>query len=99
MSASALMMAASAVAADSDAPLIERPDYQNPSGIFTIETLEQLGRVSEPVVSPDGRKVLYGITWESIEQNKGNRELWVMNLDGSEQTRLTATPKSENSAV
>ncbi len=99
MSASALMMAASAVAADSDAPLIERPDYQNPSGIFTIETLEQLGRVSEPTVSPDGRKVLFGITWESIEQNKGNRELWVMNLDGSEQTRITTTAKSENSAV
>jgi len=99
MSATALLAAASATAAESDAPLIERPDFHSTSGIFDIDALEALGRVSEPQVSPDGRKVLYGISYESLEQNTSNRELWVMNTDGSAQTRLTSTPKSENGAV
>lgn len=100
MSATALLMAAApAGAADNDAPLIERPDYHSATGIFDIDALEALGRVSEPRVSPDGKKVLYGISYESLEQNTSNRELWVMNADGSAQTRLTATPKSENNAV
>lgn len=99
MSASALLMASAVQAADSEAPLIERPDYHSATGIFDIDALEALGRVSEPKVSPDGTKVLYGISYESLEQNTSNRELWVMNLDGSNQTRITASPKSENGAA
>ncbi|MCM1036727.1 MAG: S9 family peptidase [Bacteroides sp.] len=100
MSATALMTAAAATAApDAEAPLIERPDFHSTTGIFDIDALEALGRVSEPRVSPDGRKVLYGISYESLEQNTSNRELWVMDVDGSAQTRITTTPKSENSAV
>ncbi|MDO4320171.1 MAG: S9 family peptidase [Bacteroidales bacterium] len=100
MSATALLMATAATnAAAADTPLIERPDFHSATGIFDIDALEALGRVSEPRVSPDGKKVLYGISYESLEQNTSNRELWVMNIDGSAQTRLTATPKSENNAV
>jgi len=100
MSATALLMAsAQADAAGTEAPLIERPDYHSATGIFDIDALEALGRVSEPRVSPDGSKILYGISYESLEQNTSNRELWVMNIDGSAQTRLTVTPKSENNAV
>ena len=100
MSATALLMtAAAANAAETEAPIIERPDFHSATGIFDIDALEALGRVSEPKVSPDGKQVLYGISYESVPQNKSNRELWVMNLDGSAQTRITTTPKSENSAV
>jgi len=99
MGAAALTLAAAANAAETDAPIIERPDFHSTSGIFDIDALEALGRVSEPKVSPDGKKVLYGISYESVPQNKSNRELWVMNLDGTDQTRITTTPKSENSAV
>lgn len=62
MSATALLMAsAQADAAGTEAPLIERPDYHSATGIFDIDALEALGRVSEPRVSPDGSKILYGI--------------------------------------
>ncbi len=99
MSATALLMTAAANAAEAEAPIIERPDFHSATGIFDIDALEALGRVSEPKVSPDGKKVLYGVSYESVPQNKSNRELWVMDIDGSNQTRITKTPQSENSAV
>ncbi len=82
-----------------DSQLIDKPDYNSESGIFDIEALEALGRVSGPQVSPDGTKILYGVSYESVEQNKSNNELYVMNIDGSEQTRLSKTPGSEGGAV
>lgn len=94
-----LLASTSAIAADSEAPIIDRPDFKSPDGVFSIEALEALGRVSEPVVSPDKKQILYGVSYESVEQNKSNRDLYVMNIDGSGQKRLTHTADSENGAV
>jgi len=66
---------------------------------FTPELLNSLGRVSNPQVSPDGKQVLYGVTYYDIEKNKGNCDLWVMNIDGSDQRQITSTEESEGNAV
>ena len=79
--------------------IIEKPVVEVKDGQFTPEVLEALGKVTDPVISPDGSKILYGVAYESVEQNKSNRELWVMDADGSNQTRLTVTASSENNAV
>lgn len=71
------------------AEIIDRPEVNIENGMFTIDALEALGRVSSPVVSPDGSKVLYSVSYESIEQNKSNADLYVMNIDGSDMHRLT----------
>ncbi len=60
--------------------------------------LNHFGRVSDPQVSPDGNKIVYGVTYTSIEQNKRNRELFVMNIDGSNNLCITNTAKSESNA-
>ncbi len=102
MSAALLMTATTACnkpAPQADEEIIEQQDYHSTTGIFDIDALEALGRVSSPCVSPDGKKVLYGISYESVPQNRSNNELWVMNVDGSEQTRITKTAKSESNAV
>ena len=101
MTAAALMMAAAPAAAqsESEAPLISRPDFKSASGIFDIDALEALGRVSSPCVSPDGTTVLYSVSYESVEQNKSNAELWLCNIDGSNARQITSTPKSESGAV
>lgn len=78
-----------------DADIIDRRDVEITDGLFTIEALEALGRVSSPVVSPDGTKVLYSVSYESVEQNKSNADLYVMNIDGSDVKRLTRTKGSE----
>lgn len=84
---------------DGSDEIIEPAKVEVTDGRFTPEVLELLARVSDPQVSPDGKRVLYGIQAESIEQNKSNRELWLMNIDGSEPTRLTVTACSEQGAV
>lgn len=82
-----------------DEVIIEQPQVKIENGQFTPEALMAMGAVTDPQVSPDGNKVLYGIKFESIEQNKSNRELWVMDIDGSNATRITKTAKSEQNAV
>ncbi|MDE6322459.1 MAG: peptidase S9, partial [Muribaculaceae bacterium] len=95
-----LLMAASAPqAVAEEQPIIDRVEFKSPNRNFSIDALEALGRVSSPVVSPDGKKVLYGISYESVEQNKSNNDLYVMNIDGTAQQRLTQTPDSESTAV
>ncbi len=100
MGAGVLMLASCAggTAAD-DEKIIDRPEFHSSTGIFDIKALEALGRVSEPVVSPDGSKILFGISYESIEENTSNRDLYVINTDGSDQQRITRSAKSENNAV
>ena len=103
MGATALILGAAGAsctsAGEDDAPVIGKPDFKSENGIFDIDALEALGRVSSPVVSPDGKKVLYGVSYESVEQNKSNNELWVMDIDGSNQKAITHTAKSEGNAT
>ena len=101
MSATALMLNAMAPTATlaEETDIIDRPDFKSATGIFDIDALESLGRVSEPRVSPDGKRVLFGVSYESVPQNKSNRDLYVMNIDGTGVTRITKTAQSENSAV
>lgn len=79
--------------------MIEKPDFKTETGIFDIDALESLGRVSNPQVSPDGKKILYGVSYESVELNKSNNELYSMNIDGSDIKRLTKSAQSESEAV
>ena len=82
-----------------DEVIVERPDVTVQDGKLTPEVLMALGSVSSPVVSPDGSKVLYSVAFTSIEQNKSNTELWVMDIDGGNPVRLTQSPKSEYNAA
>ena len=66
---------------------------------FTPELLNSLGRVSDAQVSPDAKKVLYGVSTPNIENNNSNRELWVMDIDGKNAVQITHTAKSETNAV
>ena len=95
----ALLASGEAVTAQ-DEPFIDRPDFTVPAdGIFTIEALEALGRVGDAKVSPDGKLVLFGISYESVEQNRSNNDLYITPVDGSAgTTRITRTPKSEGGA-
>ena len=97
---SALLMATASCSGDlGKEKIIDKPDVQVVNRVFSPEVLEALGRVTNPVVSPDGTKVLYGVSYESVEENKSNNDLYVMNIDGSGQQRITCTPSSESNAV
>jgi dipeptidyl aminopeptidase/acylaminoacyl peptidase len=85
--------------AQTEAPLIGKSQLTLSSDIMTPEWLWSLGRLSDVQVSPDGEKILYGVTYYSIEQDRSNRELFLMNSDGSGKVQLTNTPEGEFNAV
>lgn len=97
--ASTVLCAACGSSSDESGNIIEKPAFKSDNGIFSIDALEALGRVSSPQVSPDGQKVLFGISYESLEENKSNNELYLINIDGTNLTRLTHTAESEGNAV
>ncbi len=75
--------------------IVEKPDIKVNSDLMTPEILWSFGRVSGSEVSPDGKTVLYGVTYYSIDQNKGNRELYLVDINGENQKQLTHSAKSE----
>lgn len=84
---------------EQEAPLIGRTEIKVPGGVMTPEVLYSMPRVSDAKISPDGTKVLYGVTFMSIEQNKSNRELFTVNLDGTNKQQITQTPQGEQNAI
>lgn len=68
---------------------------------LTPELLQELGKISDIKASPDGSKILYGVTYTSVQKNRSNRELFVLNTNAwvSEPTQITHSPKSEQNAV
>ena len=79
--------------------IIEKPELTLTSDRLTPEVLWAFGRLSDSQVSPDGETILYGVTYYSIEENKGNRELYTIKTDGSDLKRITTSAKSEFNAV
>ena len=69
------------------------------SDIMTPEVLWSFGRLGDVSVSPDEKKILYSVTYFDIAQNKSNRELFVMNIDGSDKKQITHTQTNESAAV
>lgn len=63
--------------------------------VLSPETLWKLKRLSGGKVSPDGKKVLYEIRTFSIEENKGNTDVFVYDLKKGTEFQVTNTPFSE----
>ncbi len=68
------------------------------NGLLSPEVLYTLGQVTGVEISPDKKTVLYGVSYTSIEQNKRNRELFTVNIDGSNKKQITQTVSSESEA-
>lgn len=67
-------------------------------GVMTPEVLLAMGRISDPQISPDGTKILYGVSYTSIEKNSSCRNLFICNADGSGKVQLTRYAKSVSNA-
>ncbi|MDL2222236.1 prolyl oligopeptidase family serine peptidase, partial [Parabacteroides sp. OttesenSCG-928-N08] len=85
--------------ADVETKLIGRQEVTVTNGVLTPEVLFSMGRISDAQLSPDATKVLYGVTFISLEENRGNKELFVVNVDGTNKQQITHTPFSEQNAV
>lgn len=75
--------------------IIEKPMVEIKDGMLTPEVLESFGRVSEIALSPDGKQIAFTLSYEDIEENRSNSEIYIINSDGSDMKRLTKTAASE----
>ncbi|HEX5264196.1 MAG TPA: hypothetical protein VFW13_11750, partial [Phenylobacterium sp.] len=62
----------------------------------THEALWMMKRVGAPVVSPDGKWVIYSVVEASYENDKTASDLWLVPTAGGTPKRLTNTRASEN---
>jgi dipeptidyl aminopeptidase/acylaminoacyl peptidase len=70
------------------APAQERP--------MTFDDILKLNRISDPRISPDGRKVAFVVTRADLESNLVNSDIWVVGTDGGEPIQLTRSPKRDD---
>ena len=77
---------------------IGRSSISVTDGRMTPEALLSLGRLSDPQVSPDGKHILYGVSYTSIEENRSVRNLFICNIDGTGNQQLTTSGKSISNA-
>jgi dipeptidyl aminopeptidase/acylaminoacyl peptidase len=79
--------------------IIGPSDIKIENGRMTPEALWAMGRIGSLSVSPDGEQIVYTVAYYSVPQNKSNREIFVMNADGSGKKQLTHTSYSESEPV
>ena len=73
-------------------------DIKIENGVMTPEVLLSLGRLSDPQLSPDGSRILYGVSWNDINANRSCRNLWLCSPDGGDAVQLTRYAKSVSNA-
>lgn len=80
--------------------LIGKPAVTVENGRFTPEIMWKLGKMGEFALSPNGKMLVYANTYYNIEKNKGNAELYLMEVGtGMPAMRITNTPESEFNPV
>lgn len=78
---------------------IGKPKIDIKNGKMTPELLWSFGRIGEVIVSPDNKTIAYTLKYFSIPENKGNSEVYSMNIDGSNLKQLTNTTFSESNII
>src|SRR5690242_9888103 len=63
---------------------------------FTFEDMMALKRVAEPVVSPDGKWVVFSALDVNLEENIRKPFLWIVPAEGGEAHRLTNSQSTED---
>lgn len=63
---------------------------------MTPEVLWAMGRIGAYEASPDGRQLLYTVSYYSVEQNKSHTVIYISDISGDNQRLLTTGEKSES---
>ncbi|OGU28291.1 MAG: dipeptidyl aminopeptidase [Ignavibacteria bacterium GWA2_35_9] len=66
---------------------------------LTVEDLWAMKRINSFDVSTDGKMIVFAATSYSIEENKGNSDIYLVNSDGSNLKSLKNSDKNESSPL
>ncbi len=70
-------------------PSIEQTRAALPGGLG-LEDLARMDRLSDPRLSPDGRRVIYGVRSTDWDGNKGVNAIWLVDVEGDAPPRRLA---------
>lgn len=79
----------------SRATFIGKPEVKIENKQMTPEVLWAFGRVGNVCISPNGKRIAYTVTYYSIQENRSNAEIYVMDTNGGNKKQLTWTVARE----
>jgi len=65
---------------------------------FTVEDMVRMERVSTPVLSPDASRVVYTVRSTNMDKNRGNTQLWMIDLKAARPTPVRLTHSDASSS-
>ncbi|MBI9073108.1 MAG: S9 family peptidase [Melioribacteraceae bacterium] len=66
---------------------------------LSIDDLWTMNRIGSIDLSPDGKTIAYSVTTYSMEENKGNSDIWVVSADGTNPKCILKSKESESSPL
>src|SRR4051794_30000387 len=62
---------------------------------LTVDDMLAMQRVSDPAISPDGKRVAFAVRETDLDANRGRFDVWIGNVDGTNVRRLTSNPEND----
>ncbi|MGB9005793.1 MAG: S9 family peptidase [Candidatus Aminicenantales bacterium] len=62
---------------------------------FSIHDMLAMDRISDPAVSPDGKRIVFVLRTTDLEANRGRTDLWLTDADGKNLRPLTTHPAAD----
>jgi dipeptidyl aminopeptidase/acylaminoacyl peptidase len=63
---------------------------------FSVHDMLAMDRLSDPQVSPDGKRIVFVLRETDLEANKGRTDLWLVGTEGTGLRRLTSYPEGDS---
>ena len=65
---------------------------------FTVEDMVKMERVGAPVLSPDASRVVYTVRSTNMDKNRGNTQLWMLDLRAAKSAPVRLTQADASSS-
>lgn len=75
--------------------MIGKNNIKLTSDLMTPEALWAMGRLSSAKVSPNGKQIVYQVSYYSVKENKSHTMLFIQDANGKNKKQLTTSTKSE----
>jgi dipeptidyl aminopeptidase/acylaminoacyl peptidase len=75
--------------------MIGKNNIKLANDLMTPEALWAMGRLSSAKASPDGKQVVYQVSYYSVKENKSHTMLFIQDANGKNKKQLTTSAKSE----
>jgi len=66
---------------------------------FSVQDLIRMEQISDPRLSPDGKKIAFVVRSTDLEANRGRKDIWLTDIDGKNLQQLTTDPANDSDPV